>query len=265
MFLETGLYKDEKPLSLYTSFIKNLSVSKEINCAIKEKLRHGRFCQTVLNKTQSASILETHYETENSVLDLQVKLNESFNDDVILNSEVFDMPSNETSFLLPNITHFSLRKEQLSRQIFSNQTYFDVLGFDSFTDQPAKIDVEFSFSINDTEKLYKKIQSIEYLMTVKERASIDKASLRCVFIDEEERVFSDRGCTSQSSPDLKNVTCKCNHATIFTIILSITLSVVPQSVQVSGLGLTSIEKRSRETLNKKIIYSLWPQLVVMID
>ena len=145
---------------------------------------------------------------------------------LILSSE------NLTSLLPNNITQEN-GIQTLYKFLSPNTTFYSVFGFDYDTKQNLNLSVQFNKTFTDSQVVSETVQAITNTNLKEQKTTyVQNVSLICVFVDTKNNVFSENGCKSKFSTFSNNITCDCNHATMFTIILSVSLTTVPKSVQV---------------------------------
>ena len=206
----------------------------EAECNFRIRLRDGRFCNrfkpsNFFRFCDKASNVSFHVDT----LDQANNLNNS----TVIGVIPFDINSSLVSSLFINKT--TQQTDVISTTILplQNGRFYSVLGFEDFdndSDNDIYVDLDLHVGANWTFPTKVPNQTLQsFLNNTNLRASAIKgAQLKCTFIDTNESSLSDEGCESVSSPDLSQVTCICNHATVFTIVLSVSVKQVPYSVQV---------------------------------
>ena len=146
-----------------------------------------------------------------------------------LNIDVTDSLSNQSSQKTDLIFTSTLPLQ--------NVKLYSVLGFGQFdatSDDDVFVDLNLQVGGNWTISSLITKQAIQTFLSDNQLSSsaIKNATLRCVFIDIDTNSYSEEGCESVSSPDLNQVFCNCSHATVFTIVLSVSVKKVPYDVQV---------------------------------
>ena len=158
--------------------------------------------------------------------------NDSFKDSVVDVVSLILSSKNLSSLLRNKITQDN-GMQTLFEFPSPNTTLYSVLGFDYDTEQNLNLSVQFNKTFTDFQIVSEKIQAIKNNNLKEQKTTyIQNVSLECVFVDTKSNIFSSDGCRSKFSSFSNNITCDCNHATMFTIILSVSLTTVPQSVQV---------------------------------
>nr|CAB3220063.1 adhesion G-protein coupled receptor D1-like [Phallusia mammillata] len=75
---------------------------------------------------------------------------------------------------------------------------------------------------------------------LKSNLMINKLEPICLFFDKVEMKYSDRGCVTITDDVTGNVTCKCNHLTLFTVLLAVQSSTIPKGVKVTSFATESV-------------------------
>ena len=162
-----------------------------------------------------------------------VKFNSCSHGDPLVDVVPLILSSENLSLLLPNNIIQENGIQTLFKFISPNTTFYSVFGFDYDTDQNLNLSVQFNETFTDNQVVSETVQAIKNTnLKEQETTYIQNVSLICVFVDTTKDGFSDNGCESKFSSFSNNITCDCNHATVFTIILSVSLTTVPKSVQV---------------------------------
>ena len=141
-----------------------------------------------------------------------------------------------------NLTMELSRKPKIQqRQLVStknlhikNIRFYSVLGIQKLDDVNGFVDIDLNVSsdwIISSQRSGKTLQAYldENDINV---SAIKDVNLSCSFIDTNTSSLSTKGCESFPSPDLSQASCSCNHATTFTIVLSVSVRTVPHEVQV---------------------------------
>ena len=220
--LEAEIIKEMRNSHFKSKFcnkIDSFNFSKSINssfCNNNNKRREWRFKR---NRTTLSVIFNNYF-------------NDSFKDPVVDVVSLILSSENLNSLLRNNITQDN-GMQTLFEFPSPNTTFHSVLGFDYDTEQNLNLSVQFNKTFTDFQIVSETIQAIKNT-NLKEQKTIyiQNVSLECVFVDTKNNMFSSYGCRSKFSSFSNNITCDCNHATMFTIILSVSLTTVPQSVQV---------------------------------
>ena len=150
----------------------------------------------------------------------------------------FTVPSEALSFLLPQSVTSSSNFETVTVLISPDTTrLYSVLGFDKKTRESIIENLEVQITLKENASNAQ--QKIWDLMQTKKlegkQVFANQASLKCVFINTTTEMLSDYGCQSNSSQSLSQINCICNHTTVFTIVLSVSLKTVPYGVKVSKI------------------------------
>ena len=138
--------------------------------------------------------------------------------------------------LLPKPTHQQRYLVSTTKLYMKNLNFYCVLGFQYFEDCDNNDFVDLDLHVagdwiinsqqsNETLQAYLRDNNISAF-------AIKNVALTCVFIDTNTNSLSAEGCKSFFSADLSQVSCRCNHATVFTIVLSVSVKTVPYAVQV---------------------------------
>ena len=212
-------------------------VSEEISkaeCDFRIRLKHGRFCNCLKSSNffkfcDEVSNVSFHVNTSDQTT--------SSNDSTVIGVTPFDINASLVTYLFMNKT--TQETDVISTTILplQNRRFYSVLGFEDFDNDSGNdiyVDLDLHVGANWTFPTKVPIQTLQSFLnnTNLSSSAIKGAHLKCVFIDTNESSLSDEGCESVSSPDLSHVTCICNHATVFTIVLSVSVEQVPYSVQV---------------------------------
>lgn len=200
----------------------------------QSEIQRTFYCKKINNTKDQAN--ESNYKeikktfsTPEKNISVNVKAYTNYADDVMLTVKPIRFPSAKAQTLLKKPTSIGLGRSQVDTLVYPNQTYLSVLGFNSKAEKIQNITVNFTYTIKEPKAVFEKIASLSN----EKRTYVQQASLKCVFIDSKSGTFSEEGCTSLFSPDFKNVTCTCNHATVFVLLLSLILFTIPEVVQVS--------------------------------
>ena len=213
----------------------------EAECLFRKRLKKDRDC-----KTGAISSITLPVQQNNAQLFV-------FNDNNA-SSAAFRLqtlvPQQTTNFFLGVIPldidvtdSLSNQSSQKTDLIFTstlplqNVKLYSVLGFGQFdatSDDDVFVDLNLQVGGNWTISSLITKQAIQTFLSDNQLSSsaIKNAILRCVFIDIDTNSYSEEGCESVSSPDLNQVFCNCSHATVFTIVLSVSVKKVPYDVQV---------------------------------
>ena len=209
----------------------------EAECHFRKRLKKNRDCKTGPRNILPQSNVQHFAFNDNNATRAAFRL------------DLLD-PQRSTNFLLGVIPldidvtdSLSNQSSQETDLIFTstlplqNVKFYSVLGFDQFdanSDDDVFVDLDLQVSENWTINSSITKQAIQTFLSDNQLSSsaIKNATLRCVFIDIDTNSYSEEGCESVSSPDLNQVFCNCSHATIFTIVLSVSVKKVPYAVQV---------------------------------
>ena len=154
----------------------------------------------------------------------------------ILDVIPMDINAKFISGLLPKPTHQQRYLLSTTKLYVKNLYFYCVLGFQYFEDHDKNDFVDLDLHVagdwiinsqqsNETLQAYLRDNNISAF-------AIKNVALTCVFVDTNTNSLSAEGCKSFSTPDLSQVSCRCNHATVFTIVLSVSVKTVPYALQV---------------------------------
>ena len=202
----------------------------ETECNLRKKLRNKRFCsetkQTFQCKNNRSNVSfklntidEATRDSENYVLDVvAVDINSNFINVFLVNETTEQSVVTNHSLPMKNVGHYS------------------VLGFDNFNDTDDDVFLDLNFSVRFNWTIQSAMASTAFRTFLNQNEAkifaVKSASLKCVFINTDEGSYSDSGCRSTFTPDFRHISCECDHATIFTIILSVSVITVPFTVEV---------------------------------
>jgi len=65
------------------------------------------------------------------------------------------------------------------------------------------------------------------------RVLLTDLQLKCSFLNMNKSIFEQTGCSSERSSHSTNITCHCNHTTMFAVLLTATTVIIPYGVQVN--------------------------------
>ena len=221
----------------------------EAECTLRKQLRRRRRKESFCTKVQPGSRFQTPnafftklqpgstFETSNAFFELVPRnANESMNPkdyvlDVVsvnINSSLIDVfLANETRRQTIITNHF-LRLEKIG--------HYSVLGFEDFNDGDDDMFVDLNLSVRFNWTIQPDNASTAFRTFLNQNQAkifaVKSASLKCVFINIDEGSYSDSGCQSNSTSDFRHISCECDHATVFTIILSVSVINVPFTVEV---------------------------------
>ena len=223
---------------------KNFKCVEELEPEIIKEVRNlhfeSNFCKKVnafiLSKCFPKKIGKKKQRFKRFRTTFSVELNNYFNDsfeDPIVDVVSLILSSENLSPLLRNNITKDNGIQTLFKFLSPNTTLYSVFGFDYDTDQNLNLSVQFNKTLTDSKVVSETIQAIKNTNLKEQKTTyIQNVSLECVFVDTKNNMFSSDGCRSKFSSFSNNITCDCNHATMFTIILSVSLTTVPKSVQV---------------------------------
>ena len=215
--LEPEIIKEVRNLHFESNFCK------KVNAFILSKC----FPKKIGKKKQRFKRFRTTFSVE-----LNNYFNDSFEDPVVDVVSLILSSENLSPLLRNNITQDN-GIQTLFKFLSPNTTLYSVFGFDYDTDQNLNLSVQFNKTLTDSKVVSETIQAIKNTNLKEQKTTyIQNVSLECVFVDTKNNMFSSYGCRSKFSSFSNNITCDCNHATMFTIILSVSLTTVPKRVQV---------------------------------
>ena len=209
----------------------------EAECHFRKRLKKKRDCENGPRKVPPKRNVQHFVFNDNNATRAAFRL------------DLLD-PQRPTNFLLGVIpldiditASLSNQSSQETDLIFTstlplqNVKFYSVLGFDQFdatSDDDVFVDLGLQVGGNWTISSLITKQTIQTFLSDNHLSSsaIKNATLKCVFIDIDTNSYSEEGCESVSSPDLNQVFCNCSHATVFTIVLSVSVKKVPYAVQV---------------------------------
>jgi len=105
--------------------------------------------------------------------------------------------------------------------------FLSVVGTDFYTNSTKQLNVTFSYQVS-VENLKRLLNS----MSATSRKRIVMLNPKCSFLDFNATRFSNIGCQYIPPDQGTNVTCSCNHTTLFAVLLTVSISEVPYGVQV---------------------------------
>ncbi|CAK8682171.1 unnamed protein product [Clavelina lepadiformis] len=105
---------------------------------------------------------------------------------------------------------------------------------------PFNVDLTFPFNLENVLSQTTLTLGYNRTETMQGRSVIREITARCFFLDFTLGRFSDVGCDVIRSENKGEVGCRCNHTTIFTILLSISSTDVPHKVQITSFVTQSI-------------------------
>ena len=120
---------------------------------------------------------------------------------------------------------------------YKNIRFYSVLGIQKLDDVNGFVDIDLNVSSDWIISSQRSGESLQAYLNenVINVSAIEDVTLTCVLIDTNTSSLSAKCCESFPSTDLSQVSCSCNHATVFTIVLSVSARTVPYEVQVWGI------------------------------
>ncbi|XP_076824353.1 adhesion G-protein coupled receptor G7-like [Clavelina lepadiformis] len=110
--------------------------------------------------------------------------------------------------------------------------YMSISGYDGR--EKIKLNGSVVFQLNQPyeEAVENEILSFVYKNKMKKTVYVKTIAAVCNFVDTQKQTFSSNGCESINEKKFGPVTCKCNHTTVFAILLSVQAIVVPYGVKI---------------------------------
>ena len=208
---------------------KILETEYTLRKQLRIRRRKNRFCGEVQ--------LGSTFETSNGFFELfSGNANESMDQkDYVLDVVSVDINSSLIHAFLANET----RRQTIIANYFlplENIGHYSVLGFEDFndSDDDTFVDLDLFVRFNWTIQSDNASTAFQTFLNQNQAKifAVKNASLKCVFINTDEGSYSDSGCQSHFTSDFTHISCECDHATIFTIILSVSVINVPFTVEV---------------------------------
>ena len=205
-----------------------------------ESIKKGSFCRTYLEGSDARLYSEQKIDFLMPKTNVTITAN-SIVKDVLLNTAALRLPLSSAKLLLPS-NIFNESGYQRSH-ILLDESYFSVL---AISGRNSKVDttVEFKWCFDPTYIRQAIHTTLEQKRVELGNAKVINFSLQCVFVNVTTKEFSDNGCRSFFilQDQYSQLNCKCDHATVFTIMLTASLKTVPYSVKVRKAYI-SISKR----------------------
>ena len=142
--------------------------------------------------------------------------------------------SNEMSLLLPDTP------------------FLNVVGTDFYTNSTKQLNVTFSYQFS-----FENLKRLMNSISATSQKRIVMLNPKCSFLDFNATRFSNTGCQYIPPDQGTNVTCSCNHTTLFAVLLTVRTSEVPYGVQVWWYVFFTacIKKLCFGTMKQKIMFS----------
>lgn len=177
----------------------------------------------------------SHQAVEISIVEAQVRL---ISDTDTANTSVYaalvNLPENAMSLLIPHDKkdiHIHGTKHE-TMTLFPDAPYISAGSATRSGEANQTNSINFTFQISE----YITEEEEEYQSeSLFGRSVVTDLEVLCSFVDITKQRFSQVGCQYVPARDSRNVTCSCNHTTMFAVLLTASVIDIPKEIQVIRL------------------------------